>query len=499
MLFRSTPTDQSPGTTFSGASFGLLPQYLQAYGHQCEVGVRVDDEALRERDLVIIINPGRPFDEPTKALLLDFAADGNAILAMGDHTDAGGIMENMNALLLETGLALRFDSAVSVRHDWREAMKIAGPFSRRFDENDVWLGIGASVHCATNLLSSPLLTGVDAFADPGDRENLDSAFLGNLAYDRGERYGEIPLAVSTYYGTGRVVLFGDTSSLQNGALASSHEYVASLIGWITDGPPKWAALLRTLLGLILIPLALINIRRISNAPTLCLLAVGILIGSFVGNSILSSELAPLSPATTPHGIIDTSHGNLIERQPLSPTGIDALTIALARSGYLPVIADRTSSFPVKAGDLWVSIAATRPLTDSEADDLLEAIHAGATVVIGTRWPDAAAAARFLAPLGLDIANVPLGLVRPEVAGLASPPQLSTAWPLILGADWSAIASIEVGGERFAVVAERRWGNGSIVVVGDTSIFTNAQLEGKGYYYQENIDFLQWLLSKRSAG
>jgi len=173
----STPSDKPPGAAFSGASFGLLPQHLSAYGYETEISNELSDAELRDKDVVIVINPGDDFSEAETQLLSRFVADGNGLLALGDHTDVGGIMRVLNGLLHPFGVGLRFDSAVPAQTGWQGALQVIHPLCLRYDSGDVPVSIGASVWVRPRLAASPLLVGSKAFSDPGDRENTKRACL----------------------------------------------------------------------------------------------------------------------------------------------------------------------------------------------------------------------------------------------------------------------------------------------------------------------------------
>ena len=55
---------------------------------------------------------------------------------------------------------------------------------------------------------------------------LHNAYLGNRLHDPGEQIGDMVLVASRPYVTGWVLVFGDTSPFQNGALVTSHLFVA---------------------------------------------------------------------------------------------------------------------------------------------------------------------------------------------------------------------------------------------------------------------------------
>ncbi len=491
-----TPADKPPGSAFTGAAFGLLPQYAAAYGCRCEVTDQISDATLDGQDVIVLINPGRSFSVEERSRVLGFVRQGGGLLAMGDHTDIGGIMQFLNELFAPLNVGLRFDSAVSVRHEWTDELGLAHPFSDVFGAHEVPISIGASVWSRASLFVEPLVTGLAAYSDPGDRLNTDSALLGNLEYDRGERYGEIPLALTRYYGRGRIAFFGDTSAFQNTSLASSDRFVASLLAWLAHGPTGGMAAARLLIGLALIVVAPVGIGWMVSQRSALIAVAAVAVGIVISLALGASRYLPPRPVAAPLGILDLAHNSLVSQRALDPTALDALVVALARAGYLPIRSTRDRPVAPHAQDLFISVAATAPFSRREVGDLLEAVEEGATLIVGTQWPLAASVRELFHDVEIGIVNTPLGATQPKARGLASAPQFTSTWPLNVSPAWTALATVELEGSRFVAAAEREIGAGRLTVVGDTGIFTNASLEGRGYYYQENVDFLSLLLRGR---
>jgi len=492
------PRDAAPGDAFTGATFGQFPEYLAESGHNVVRVAKASAEALATADLAVIINPGEPFTVEDRGLLKSFVRSGGGLLILGDHTNIGGIMDVTNEVSAAFGISLVFDSAVSEDPGWSHTLRILHPFSGGFDATAIPVSIGASVGTTAHPLVAPLLVGRRAVSDPGEVDNASHAYLGDLKFDKGERYGDVVLAAVRYFGHGKVVLFGDTSPFQNSAMALSHAFADALVRWMTNRAGSWRVPVQILLVFLCFALA-IWLMRLHRVRFASMTALAVAIGMLAGNYVTDPSIHAVT-----HGpqsaLIDVGHGNVVRWEPLAARGIEGLTINLARSGLIPrMTRDPLTDLPAPENSVLISIAPTRPFSDLENDALLQWVNQGGRLLITTGWPHAVALHSFLSPLGLSVAPVPLGSSRPVISALETAPQLLSAWPLICTSEWIGIGSIDWHGELYTVIAERTIGNGSIVVIGDAAVFANENLEGKGFFFAENIEFLEFLLGSRRRG
>jgi len=494
----STPSDAAPGNAFTGATFGQFLEYVEAGGHRTSLTDEITDDVLSDVDLVVVINPGEPFAAHEKENLFSFVRAGGGLLVLGDHTNIGGIMDTVNDLTLPLGFSLAFDSAASEDPGWSRTIRMLSPFSAQVQAVEIPVSIGASVCTTLHPMVCPILVGRRAYSDPGDPENTGRALLGNLEFDRGERYGDLVLAAVRHLGRGKAVLFGDTSSFQNSALALSHQFTDMLVRWLTDKTGSWRAPGSSLAALVLVVVGAAALRRsrVSMAGAIALAAaIGIMGGHMIPISSVTTE-APVGRI----GVIDSAHGNLVRFEPLHDGGVEGLGIGLARAGFLPFIYLETpfESLPSPQSAI-LSIAPTRGYSSREAESLLEWLSQGGRLIISTGWPQSIAMDEFLLPLGVRVSAIPLGSIRPDVASLEVAPQLPSAWPLEISSEWVVLGSVGWDGTEYVVIAERAIGLGSIIVVGDHGVFLNANLEGKGFAFMENLDLLAELMLRTRGG
>jgi hypothetical protein len=154
-----------------------------------------------------------------------------------------------------------------------------------------------------------------------------------------------------------------------------------------------------------------------------------------GGAFVATSLSPRLPQVGSLGFIERSRGNLLSVRALADDGIDALSVGLARAGYLPIVVrDRSLTDVARPGDLWVSVGATESIGPAEGERMVSRIQDGVDVLLGVPWPTARASATVLQSLGLGVEKTPLGSARPTVSELADGPQFGSAWPLVFSED-----------------------------------------------------------------
>jgi hypothetical protein len=92
--------------------------------------------------------------------------------------------------------------------------------------------------------------------------------------------------------------------------------------------------------------------------------------------------------------------------------------------------------------------------------------------------------------GFKARNIPLGPVETE--GLGGPVGFYDAYPV---ESESADTTVVCKGYNYPIAVTKDWGDGRVVVIGDTRFFQNKNLEGRETYIEENVMFLMRLSNK----
>ncbi|MFW6108031.1 MAG: hypothetical protein ACOC70_02405, partial [bacterium] len=277
--------------------YGLLPAYVESLGGRCLISETFSEADLAEADVVVLLFPhfehedrrrlvdGRwihhwkPWPEDQLERILEYVRRGGSLLVMAEHTthepagktdaprDAApvdcGIGENrFNDALADTAMRVRFDSAQFAVGGWLQSYQaLAHPATAGLVDyrNQFGCVIGASVR--TRWPARPLLVGRWGWNDPGDMRRAEHAQMGNDRYDVGEaaggailtapeKLGDVVLAAEQRMGDGRIIAFGDTSTITNGITMGSHVFTSRLLAYLADGGGSPQAPWRGVLGLV---------------------------------------------------------------------------------------------------------------------------------------------------------------------------------------------------------------------------------------------------------
>jgi hypothetical protein len=161
------------------------------------------------------------------------------------------MMPALNDLLKTAGIQFNFDSAHYLKDGWDHAFELMPHTinSTVENEDDVGISIGASLTLSP-FKAKPVILAKYGFSDTGNWLNKQNAYLGDRWYNSGELLGDIILVAEAKFDKGKILVFGDTSSLQNGALARSFTIVDDVFRWLaTPQNHNWRHL-QTLMGAI---------------------------------------------------------------------------------------------------------------------------------------------------------------------------------------------------------------------------------------------------------
>lgn len=480
--------------------FGLLPEYLRADGWNVyTLDLAHLAEGLRDTQVLVLMNCPRVWDADERRLLQRFVEDGGALLVLGDHTDIFGLMTGFNSLLSDWGIEFRFDSGCKQTHSW-ESLCEWNPWAAEYwvPPADVGTGIGASLLVRRPAL--PVLTGRYGFSDKGIRENTIGALLGDYKRAPDEDLGDICLAATANLGRGSVWVFGDTSGLQNTALEwTYHGHVRALFERLARPAANIPLML---LGLVLGALIAASLV-LAIAPAPIGVAYGISLGSALG--LLAGLLAtgvdppatPRSEASVPRLVIDRAHFPATGHYEAKWNWVFPLSMAAFRSNFLVEQREEADYSDLGENDVLAFIAPRKALSGAERAQVLEFMRSGGCVLVFTSAQDSSGIAELLHDVGVQVEPAQLGPIPKNDNPRKDEPTFVDASPLRL-ADTDDVDVLYAFGDE-VLAAATSIGEGSIVVVGDTRICSEGNVEGIWGMWPPSARFLADIMIQYGGG
>ena len=496
--------------------YGLLPTYVESLGAQCVVSPHLAEHDLADADVVVLLYPNEPWSEGQLERLWGFVRRGGSLLVFGEHTvretDGGN---RFNDVLEPTAMRVRFDSSMFEIGGWLHSYEaLAHPATAGMgdERNQFGVVIGASVEARWP--ACPLLVGRWGYADPGD-VGSGAAMMGNRRYDAGEKLGDQVLAAEQRLGKGRIVAFGDTSSITNGITIGAHAFTSRLLAYLASDQASPQAAWRGALGLLAAAglLALLIARPQPWRIVAATAAIATSLALCTAASQRSARTLPDGRRKSPNNLayLDTTHVEAISDESWRTDGNMGLAMTLIRNGYLTLDLPEFTAERLERAALLVSIAPARAFSRAERKALRHFIDEGGTFVCTVGWDAAPPSRDLLADFGFHVggkqAASGLAAAEPKPLGHFKSPYIRTddyaahvryhaAWTV--QCDEPDVQVIAYGPNDTAIVLLRRIGRGKVIVVGDTGFAMNKNLEridGRPFEgMRENADFWRWLIT-----
>ena len=482
----------------SGGMFGNLPRFLRSLDFKVFIEKTINQQTLQKASTLVLINLAEKFNKEVKNSIQDFVREGGSLLVLGDHTGYGFIREPFNDLLEPMNISFRFDSARSLVPSWQNCMEIRlHDATRRVkSEKDIQIWTGASLE--THYPAAPIIIGKRAFSDAGDRKNVAEGYLGNFIYERSEFLGDIVLAAEAKLGKGKVMVFGDTSSFQNGALPYSYQFVNDIFQWLSRkenslmaGGGKFFPLFFLILFFFF--LGLLWFFSPCLSVFFLLLSIFFYQGGhlfpFFKPSILRIERKKHNPVA----YIDSSHGELFSLTGWQKNSIDGLLYNLMRNNFTPLVTEQISHSLLEEADLLIFLAPTSTFSLEEKELLQQFLCKGGFILWAANYPIKKASASFLADMGLHFRNIPRGPVKGDV--FHQEIQFQDAWPISISQKAKEKTEVLFEKKGYPLIVFQKIGKGGLLLISDARFLLNENLEHIDFFHLGNIHLFRELMGK----
>ncbi|MBI4865694.1 MAG: hypothetical protein HY816_01965 [Candidatus Wallbacteria bacterium] len=502
-LVSSRGATEDPESAQTG--MGNLAALLGHWGYRVSRIASWRPGALVDSDVLVLGFPTQRYSAAERAEIRAFLERGGGLLAVGEHTNMAGVMEALNPVLEEAGLALGYDT---VWLDGAQRDRLAHA-SHPLALGAMHLNVanGASVSYWGSRAWPLLAARWGVWADAGDPRGGARSFLGDSKHDpRAEPSRDLALTAASSVGRGRVLLLGDTGYLQNGGLYDSPQTARAIFYWLN----------RPEILPVSLPVLRLAVTVIAAAGAMLLLLAGAasrvsvcqaVAGALAGVQLLTTLALPAdfkaSPPRLPGAfLVDQSHAESLalyhRRRKAGGESLDSLMSVLQSAGYFPRLhfRGRLDAIPISevAG---VLLPAPRvELSAKEAAWCLAVADAGGTCVAVADPAYPQALAPLLAPMGVAVGALPAAARKPIASeGVVSqvpsgplPVELEGTGPLARLAGFTMARPFELTGTQGAVpgvvaryagapvLIELRRGRGSVIALADPELLQSRSLD-----------------------
>ncbi len=507
----------------AGGMFGLIPEYLRWRGFNVALKDSLRPQNLDSAGVVVFINLMDSLSTAEEEALHRFVNGGGSILLLGDHTGLANIRDPSNRLLKPYGIELNFDSAKPLRTGWAGSMMGAehplttnlgiDRLGRTGTDAATQIWIGASLKVSPP--GKPVITGRDGFSDIGNEKNEKDGFLGDFRYKVNERLGNLVLLAESRSGKGKVLVFGDTSTIQNGALVRAGDWVVRIFDWLLaeSGPAsafvRWLGILLLAGGIALI-FALRAESLLLTAGALTLF-VGVVISQYRIATALPANATAWTEAAYPRALLDHSHAPRTVLNQVSADGHWGLQNCLLRSQFLPQVMLRWDERKLNEAKILIEIAPSKSFSRKEQKQMNDFMQRGGLVIFCCGTEEFDGSVSLLKSYGLEPLYVPLGPAQVKDTVFLPPDNdtLGTVAERELTVEFHKVWEVKVTnpnaralltGYDKPLVNFIPVGRGGLLFIPDTDFLMNRNLESPSAEpKEENILFLRYLLMNLAEG
>jgi len=485
--------------------FATLKDYIKAGGFSVSIVDTIDDVLWDSTDLVLFANYTEVANDKQKETIENYLNAGGAMAVFSDHTNMENIMTGSNSLLESTGIRINDDISDNVLHYdgkiWNNSMKTFSNICFDFEEEprNIQIFGGASLSIKADVI--PLVVGKYALSDPADVTNVGAGgLLGNRKFDRGEPVGDTCLAAIDYVGKGRVIVFGDTSSVQNTALFTSGETFARLFHWLTESAYSFdASILKLVAGVgILILCALFIFGKVnSQKPMLISLALLLTIFAVNGLNHANYSKGVISKMDLKQCIaIDESLGENFDVGFNTQYTAIGTAYSFYRYGLVPMFTDN-EEIMLKSGAVAV-IAPNKAMSSIKQKKLTEYMNNGGNVILALGYDREKNIGNLLHEVGLSMDSTNMGPVPWKNVNLPETmdeeiPEFKEAYPIFCDANVDAAKLYTFSDLDFVVSVTV--GNGTCTLLSDSRFFVNDNVEGEFSGKKGNVNLVGRMVSE----
>lgn len=258
-----------------------LIEYLRCYySVNINLDQPINEETLREVDVLVIKTPTRRFARAEISSILAFVRRGGGLLLIGDHTNLLGMSSFLNEIASCCGIQFCFDASNAYSSGYFSSFRPPWIFAHPVVQGLPQVNFMTTCTLKPGRDAELIMVGRDLISDPIDYSK--PSFFGALNPSTRNGFGLFPLAVAAREGLGRVAAFADSTTMSNFAVFKdgTAQFYLRLIGYLNQTNRDGRAIKWTLAGAALLcaGAALVSMRDRKRELVWSYLVFGSVIG-----------------------------------------------------------------------------------------------------------------------------------------------------------------------------------------------------------------------------
>ncbi len=492
----------------SGYNYYCLAEFLGYYYKISRGHEKLTKELLSNYDVLIIKTPTEALLQEEIAAIRDFVRAGGGLYLIGDHTNVFGSSGYLNQLARLFGFHFRFDSTYDLATSALSVYRRPGVLPHPIVAHMPPFLFATSCTIGASLLAQGVIVGNKLRTLPLDYSQRSFFPAKGQSY-KDYDFGLFLQAVARKYGRGRVVGFTDSTVFSNFFMfiPGKPELALGTIEWL-NRRNKYS-FLNWIFFILFALCGYLSIRagsKVAKETLAFFLLGGIMMASPIALRVVSFlNYDKFYPIPTPH----TKYTRIAFEQEHSDFFIPSLRLGsnqdnnfhtffvwTQRLGFVPKAYSKLDG-AIREGDAVVVIEPQKPFSIQDVDLVSEYVERGGRVlVLDDPTNRRSTANQLLTLFGLEI-----GLLPPRtlpiyddslrvVATARNPGRVTGGTPVL---------RLRNGG---AVLVEKEWGKGKIMVFANSSLFNTRSMGHTGVTptpEQIKINEMEFFIFRRLMG
>ncbi|HUS75329.1 MAG TPA: hypothetical protein VMY43_04900 [Methanothrix sp.] len=456
-------------------------RYLRSNGYNTKMlSAPISPDSLRDLSILIIETPEKEFTSQEIGYILDFVDDGGGLFVLGDHTNLMDCYLNLNPILEKFGLHLNFDYSML----WEPHFSSL----TNFDSTEETAGGTLMVNRSDALIFYALK--YTTWADKGDWNAQNRAYLGNVIPDKDEDYGFLPICASVNFGKGRIIAIANSDSISGPNLIYNYGFVGKVISYLNYENSFFKSIWFRLILVLLLLVGIFAARLSVITPMILSLSIVLVI-------VQAQALVPVTSAPENMIALDVGHANLEGYGDPHQYKNVFFAIFSQHYGFNPMLVKKVQK-ELSDCKAYVTMGPTSQFSEKEVDLLANFVTGGGTLIVFDGYhseigadPSNEAANSLLGAFDMSLNGTLLGEIMyfnyttwdyhlpymKETKIYAKP--LNSSLTQGINGDINLYSAVEIlGGDPVAlynstvVIASKKVGRGQVIVIGDHTIFRN---------------------------